>query len=256
MKTTKLLITYGLVGIVLLLSMLLLFLSPNRLDVISASYVQDHTNIANASGILNKNSAEDSKYDKSGLGNATLDQMAQYAVKHARETHDSVSGPPTVLLSRRVTRQEVGEIGLGCMGAVGTIEEPPLMLVVLKGDFLILSPSLSVAPPKHSHYVAYVFDLWAGIPTYVVSSADGKGFRKVLNDPRLPYYPAVESITCPTPQPYAKTLHYGDTAPGFTSPPPFPADIQASMTAAPKPVKVPTIPAPVPVPTTLAPLAP
>ncbi|MDQ2806642.1 MAG: hypothetical protein M3Z04_06960, partial [Chloroflexota bacterium] len=213
-------------------------------------------NVANAASVLNTSNTEDSKYDKSGLGNATPAQMAQYAVKQALETHDSVSGTPTVLLSRRVTRAEVGEIGLGCMGAAGTIEDPPLMLVVLKGDFLIMSPSLSVAPPKQSHYVAYIFDLWAGIPTYVVSSADGKGFRKVLKDPSLPDYPAVESITCPTPQPYAKTLHYGDTAPGFTSPPPLPSDIQASMTAAPKPVASPTMPIPAPIATVVLPLAP
>lgn len=173
-----------------------------------------------------------SKYDKAGLGNASPAQMSDYAIRFAINNHEAVQVTPTVLLARRVTRADVAALGLGCMGENATIEEPPLMLVVLKGNFSKWSPALQVSRPRIDHYLAYVFDQWAGLPTYRVSSPDGTGFRKALNDPRLQAYPQTESAknsVCPTPQPVTKTLHYGDIAPGFTTPPPLPADVQSAL---------------------------
>ncbi len=173
-----------------------------------------------------------SMYDKAGLGNASPAEMADYAIRFAINNHEAVQVTPSVLLARRVTRADVAALGLGCIGETATIEEPPLTLVVLKGNFSKWSPSLQVSRPRIDHYLAYVFDQWAGLPTYWVSSPDGTGFRKSLNDPRLPVYPETESAknsVCPTAQPTTKTLHYGDVAPGFTTPPPLPADVQSAL---------------------------
>ncbi len=168
------------------------------------------------------------------LGNASPEEVGQAAIAFAFEERRVISGTPQVLLARSVTLQEVGNLGLG-QSSFGSSEQPPLMLVILKGDFnkevsfggyqrselclLIKGRPSSCPAPKHYQYIGYVYDLWASAPTIFMQSKDGSIFRQALNDPSLP----TDETPLSTPQQNHMSsggpnlLHYGDTAIGEPS---------------------------------------
>lgn len=134
----------------------------------------------------------------------------------------------TVMLAQQVTLEQVASMGLGCYN-FASIETPPLVLVILKGNFMSGGGSGYSVPGGQStaKYIALVYDMWAGTPTIVVDSPNGGGFRKALNDPTLPDdaapgAPTPMTIACP-PSTSGKHLHYGQTAPGMIFPTPTPA---------------------------------
>jgi hypothetical protein len=161
------------------------------------------------------------------LVNKSPEEIGQKAVAFAREHGTVRSGEPQVLLTRPVTFDQLTALGLGKHESE-TIEKPPLMMVILKGDFSPFpkpgagegaapgqSPSQTEA--DRITYVAYVYDLWGGIPIIIQESKDGGIFKKALNDPALPDVPSLSPPSDPKrdSQPrVAKVLHYGDTGIG------------------------------------------
>jgi hypothetical protein len=143
------------------------------------------------------------------IGQAALDYTQAAGYVH--------NGPTQVLLARAIKNEELPALGLGCPLEFGTIEEPPLALAIVNGDLAPRLPGLTMGAPRPVHYIGYVFDLWAGVPTLTITSATDAVFRTALHDPGLPVEATTTPLTCPTPLPYPKTLHYGDTAP--TAPP-------------------------------------
>ena len=177
-------------------------------------------------------------YGTRDLKGATPAQVGQFAVQYALAQGAVRSGKPQVLLSRSVKRSDVSALGIACMGGSSTIEEPPLVLVIMKGDFRLKggggSSHALVAP-----YLAYVFDVWAAEPMLTSASTDGAKFRQALNDPSLPANPD-GVLSCPTDVPSTQTLHYGDF-------PPTPSVVPVTE----PPSQVPSSPIPSPVPTSL-----
>jgi len=161
------------------------------------------------------------------LVNKSPEEIAQKAVEFARQHGTIRSGEPQVLLTRPVTLDQLTALGLGKHESE-TIEQPPLVMVILKGDFSPFpkpgagesaSPSQppSQADANRITYVAYVYNLWGGTPTIIQESTDGGVFKKALNDPTLPDVPSLSPLDDPKhdSQPrVAKVLHYGDTGIG------------------------------------------
>ncbi len=164
------------------------------------------------------------------LGAASPEGVGQAAIAFAYEERRVLSGTPQVLLARPITLEELGNLGLG-WSSFGSIEQPPLMLVILKGDFskaisfggfqrsepclLIKDQPSSCPEPEHYHYIGYVYDLWAGMPTIYMQSKSGGIFKQALNDPSLPYEAPLSTPenrhTLPS---GSNAFHYGDSPPG------------------------------------------
>jgi hypothetical protein len=141
--------------------------------------------------------------------------MAQVALNVTNANYPSLSDTPEVVLVRSVTAADIAALGIANISFDGG-EEPPLMLVIVKGDFDV--SSLSGA--KRAKYIGYAFDLRAGGPALVASSVKGGRFRQALNDPSLPDDPTTEPDTgqgasadlMPTAIPSLTKLPYGATA--------------------------------------------
>jgi hypothetical protein len=171
---------------------------------------------------------------------STPNDVAAYAIEYARGHGDVVKGAPAAVLSLPVTRGQITALGLGCLGEFAAIEEPPLSLVILKGDF-VFSASASQRYSLNSKYLAYVFDAWSGEHVYRLASIDGSHFRVALNDPTLPVAKAALPASCPTQIPASmKKLHYGEIAPPIAGNPTTVVTVEPTVTL------VPVVPAPVP----------
>ncbi len=68
------------------------------------------------------------------LTNASAEEVGQHALAQVRQDFVVRGGAPRVLLARRVTRDDLPALDLPHIPKV-VIEEPPLMLVIIKGDF-------------------------------------------------------------------------------------------------------------------------
>ncbi|HEX8600801.1 MAG TPA: hypothetical protein VF952_20065 [Chloroflexia bacterium] len=171
---------------------------------------------------------------------STPNEIAAYAIEYAQGQREVIKGAPTALLSRSVTRGQITALGLGCLGGFAAIEEPPLNLVILKGDF-VFSTSASQRYSLNSKYLAYVFDAWSGEHVYRLASIDGSHFRLALNDPSLPVAKAALPASCPTQIPASmKKLHYGEIAPPIAGNPTTVVTVDPTVTL------VPAVPVPVP----------
>lgn len=181
---------------------------------------------------------------------ATPEDVGRYAQEYAQARRMIRTGTPDVLISRPVTRQEYTALGLGCLPDFAAVEQPPLMLVILKGDIdlnWMPGPVGNIAEDgRKNNYAAYIFDVWSAQLVSFQGSYTGGLFSKVLNikdstAPQENWNP----VACPTQIPTSqKKLHYGDTAPGFTSPPTLPPNMQQGPTGT--EVAVPQMPPPVP----------
>jgi hypothetical protein len=152
--------------------------------------------------------------EKRGLVDLRPEEVGRIAQQYALERMQSKPSPSEIRLSRPVTQRELANLGIACL-SIPTIEKPPLMLVILKGEFDMSDyPGFAgKVNGLHSH-VALVYDLWAGRPAYVKVSRNGAHFRMALNDPSLPFTEQgdVRPLDCPesgTPP----VLHYGDPLP-------------------------------------------
>ncbi len=163
-------------------------------------------------------------------------QIADRALQLVRGQQMDLTGEAQVLLVRPVTREEIVALGLNCLPDALTIEDPPHVLVIYKGDFDISRlPGAGNIKGATVHYLAYIFDVWAGEVNAWETSAEGGRFRLALNDPSLPAEQLGSLITCP-PFQGTRTVHYGDPWP--TPPPQTPAPF---ATTPPPPSPPPTI---------------
>ncbi|MEA2574716.1 MAG: hypothetical protein QOH93_2014 [Chloroflexia bacterium] len=238
METKPKQISSILIPIVLLASLLIAlfaFSSRNRtpLTVTGAPGSRSASQVTDAS----KEKPNRFPYGVPNLKGASSEEVGSYAQEYAKVTGLVRSGTPTVLLSIPITREKYTALGLGCLPDFGTIEEPPLTLVILKGDLqfsrasILPNDSESLLAP--GGYAAYVFDMWAARPVALDGTLTGGSFRKALNDPTLPTNENWNPGVCPTPLPASKkTMHYGDVAPGLTAPPPLPEDVTSRLAPA------------------------
>lgn len=136
-------------------------------------------------------------------------EIAAYAQTYVQNDARIVSGTPQVLLVHAITADQGPALGIGCIPNHVTIEDPPLVLAIVKGDFELHLPG---GRPTDVQYIGYVFDVWAGGATVTRGSKNGGIFRAALNDPSLPPEYAGPPQTCPTPDPDSR-WHYGAPAP-------------------------------------------
>lgn len=178
------------------------------------------------------------KYCSRNLVSATSRQVGEFASELAA-SQLSPKGTTEVVLVRAITWEEAPELGLGCLPDFASIEDPPLALVILKGDLDLGSavPGTAALPEnkRRVQYVALVLDLWSAAWVYVNGSPTGEHFNKILNDPKLP---AAKSTVSACPPRAPRSLHYGESAGGILVPTPNPGATE-EPTAQP-PVPVPT----------------
>ncbi len=184
------------------------------------------------------------EYDKAtNLVGASTEQIAIFAQQYAKAGATVDRSEPQVLLSRFVRKEELNSLGLPCIN-FDTIEEPPLAVVVLRGNFGYgkLRPD---GVMDLTSYKVQVLDLWAAEATYSAGSYHGGMLRQLLNDPTLPEdfvgqnaMLSSQQLTPCQESNETKTLHYGDTLPGVviptvpskpfpseTAPPPWPTNV-------------------------------
>jgi hypothetical protein len=130
-----------------------------------------------------------SPFKPHSLVSALPTEIGQAAIDHTLAQFSIMSGSPQVLLTRSITVKDLPSLGLPKINFAAL--EPPLMLVILKGDFDISNlPGGGNIPKSNWHwrvgYIAYVMDLKAGLPTLTMGSPQGGIFRKALNNPNLP----------------------------------------------------------------------
>jgi len=155
------------------------------------------------------------------LVGASPQEVGHYAQQYAQAelSQDGSTTIPQVLLSRPIVPAEMASLGMGCI-YFGTIEEPPLMLVILKGDFDLRGvPGGGMAGPSQVEYMGLTFDIWSARVTHFVSSPKGGFFQGLLNDSTIQEdYPgqreklkAQQTASCREDK-QPRTMHYGDTA--------------------------------------------
>jgi len=168
-----------------------------------------------------------SRFDSRDLRGASDAEFAQYALEWARWQLQPLN-TPSVLLARAVTAEEMPQLGLGCTPNFMTIEEPPVMAAIIRGefDFRGAGPGFRDIKPiaGKEWYVLYIFDVWSARPVVTIASEDGAAFKQALNDPTLPDNPGARLPTsCEPSVPMAQRhIHYGQFAPGIvtlTAPP-------------------------------------
>lgn len=166
-------------------------------------------------------------FQKRPLTSASEQEVKQAAVNYT-QAHSSqfkiLSGTPEAIFARPIKAAELPSTGLGEINFMG--EEPPLMLVVVKGDFdttgFIPRRFQTSNPPSSTKYIAYVFDLQAGTPTLTATGLTGEYFRNELKDSTIPSESKPvdpkqgmpEAVPGEKVEPPAQKLPYGTTIPG------------------------------------------
>lgn len=151
-------------------------------------------------------------YGTTSLVGASPEQVGQFAQQYIEAQHGTPRDKSQVLIAKSIKPDELPEMELGCPLSFAAQQEPPLMLVIVKGDFKVSGPGIS-AVSNQANYMAYIFDLWSAQPVYLMTSQTGGAFRKALNDASLPVETGALPGICPTALPYDRKLNYGDTAP-------------------------------------------
>jgi hypothetical protein len=135
-----------------------------------------------------------SLFKRRSLTNASPQEVGEAALNYTLANSDKftvLSGTPQVVLIRPIKVADFSSWGFGELGFTGNA--PPMMLVVVKGDFdttnFIRSVSAHQLTPIQRtkfQYIAYIFDLSVGLPTLTTTVLTGENFRRELNDPSLP----------------------------------------------------------------------
>jgi hypothetical protein len=129
------------------------------------------------------------------LMGASTEEIQQAALDYTYAHFKVLGDTPTILLTRPVIKDELPLLGLSAIDFGG--EEPPLMLVAIKGDVDVSDLRRSVRSPSPfiAKYIVYIFDLWVGAPTLIEYSLDSSHFRKLLIDPTLPEEPQAPDVS-------------------------------------------------------------
>jgi hypothetical protein len=166
-------------------------------------------------------------YGAHSLESASPEEIGRFAIEYLRAQNNIRSGTPEILLTRSIRRADIGALGLGCVGSSPSIEEPPLVLVILRGDFDFSRMLGSSAGPSKANsgfgYLAIAFDLWAATPMYQKFSSNPEYFKVALGNAN-----SATPLVCPTEQAVPKSLHYGEVAP-TPSLIPFPTVLATSL---------------------------
>ncbi|MBI3976655.1 MAG: hypothetical protein HY331_00575 [Chloroflexi bacterium] len=174
-------------------------------------------------------SPQPTPFKNRSLVGATPAEVAEYALAGVRANMRIVSGTPQVLLARAVKASELPSLGIP-FPSDWEDDNPPLMLVIIHGDIDVTGYFLGMGKPlpprKGGMYIAFVYDLRAGMPTLTLTSGAGGKFRIALNSPNLPDDPILATpgptmdprLLPPTPVTQPLRLPYGSILP----PPPTP----------------------------------
>lgn len=124
------------------------------------------------------------------LVGASPETIAQMALQYTKDRVIIKSGQPTVLLSRAVALEDMKNFGLS-MGNFAPDCNRPFHLVIIKGDFDLRNtlPSSGQSTSKPANFIAYTYDLKAGVLTRITADRTGAMFKKALGDPTLPDLP-------------------------------------------------------------------
>ncbi len=112
------------------------------------------------------------------LISASKTEVEQAALEYTQARFRILSLSVTFPLTRRVTRQDLSKLGIEVVDLAG---EPPLMLVALKGDFIVTPRSGLGNISWHTNHIIYVFDLRLGGPTHISTHTDSKELDKIIN---------------------------------------------------------------------------
>ncbi|MDF2387811.1 hypothetical protein JMG10_40590 [Nostoc ellipsosporum NOK] len=145
--------------------------------------------------ILKKISPEESNrlaiFQKRPLTSASEKEIKQAAVNYTLANscrYKILSGTPEAIFARPIKAAEIPATGFGEFDFMG--KEPPMMLVVVKGNFDISGSGFlgfqTSNSPRSTKYTAYIFDLQAGTPIFSATGLIGKYFRDALNDSTVP----------------------------------------------------------------------
>lgn len=179
-------------------------------------------------------------YCEDNLIGKTAEEIGQYTANLAEREMDA-RGPVNALV-RSIVWNDAPGLGLGCLADTLSMEDPPMVLVILKGD---LNPGAKVlggndvpADKRRMSTVIVVMDLWVGHWNTIRGDRSGEKSRNILD-----YVAGLK----PLPDPQAtcsprvpKTLHYGDELLGIILPT-IPPEATATVG--------PTVEPPLPVPT-------
>lgn len=170
-------------------------------------------------------SAQKGEFIRRSLVDASPEEVSEVAIQYTKAFIKVLSGTPQVLLARSITKEDLTTLELSPIDFSG--QDPPLMIVAVKGDFDVSGyiPGSADAPWR-VNYIVYVFDLKAGIPTLTEVSAKGGRFSKLLNDPTLKddetsqqLQPAQGSPDKRIPEAPAVKVPYGAIVPEVEQPP-------------------------------------
>jgi hypothetical protein len=174
--------------------------STSVLAISSVAALSDRCLIQNQSSnippeILKKIFSEENNrltiFQKRPLTSASEKEIRQAAVNYTLANSCQfkvLTGTPEAIFARPIKVAEIPSTGFGEFDFGG--KEPPLMLVVVKGNFDI-SGSISRGfqtsnPPRSTKYTAYIFDLQTGTPIFSATGLTGKYFRNALGDSTIP----------------------------------------------------------------------
>jgi hypothetical protein len=172
---------------------LLILVSIGLVVVILTTFILTSSSNQNAKEGLDIQSQVFKRHSLVGL---TPEEVSQVAISYIRTVCTVLSGDPQVLLAKSVTADQLPALGLGSIGFANN--DIPLVLVILKGDFDMthcMHHSGDLGVQTKAQYVAYVFDLIAGIPTLTSFSLKAEDFRQALNESSLPSNNATTSVS-------------------------------------------------------------
>lgn len=166
------------------------------------------------------------------LAGKSVEQIADYSAEKFAPWYLGSQDPVQIRLARSVSRDELPQLGLGCLPSNMGREEPPYVLVILEGNFDLSSgvPTTAASSPGSMyHFASMVVDVWAGDVTSLKASANGAVFRTILNDPSLPEATPGPIGSCPTAIP--GNYPHGAVMSGevFPTSPPGPTTTMAPM---------------------------
>jgi hypothetical protein len=194
-------------------------ISSKNATNVNANYVPTETKSGSNTPLTLIPPPDTCGYCNRNLVGASSKQIGQVVLDYARAELDA-RGTTQLLLVRSIAWGDMPELGLGCLPDFASIEDPPLALVILKGDFNLAGgiPGAQSAPDQQKRvtYVIQVLDLWPAGSVYLTGSQTGGILRRVLNDPSLPAEERTMPTNCFPRAP--RTLHYGQTAGGVLFP--------------------------------------
>ncbi len=141
----------------------------NRVLILNSAMAESQNAVPNASTpSMPSNSFN---FIRRSLTSALPQQVGQVALDYTHTRFKTLSGIPNVVVVRKPTTNDFSALGFPTEEY--DPQDNPLMLVVLKGDFDVSNMRGRANSKWHTRvaYIAYLFDLRAGVPTLTQTSA-------------------------------------------------------------------------------------